>query len=359
MGSAFSVPGLNMSGAQQIGQVICSGSQSTITFTGIPSNYSDLMIVFSGRATGAVAAAKVYIKLNSDGTAANYLAAQYVDGIGSGAAAGTVASTTSGGYAADVAGTSTATNPITTFDLVIPAYAGTVLKKAFRVNQYTVFGASDQAEIVVSGSQWLSTAAITRIDLTIVSGSFLDGTTCTLYGLGTGPSYSRGYDEGTVFPTTNLVTNRKFYRTDLNLLCYYDGTRWLTVNEYTSCLQINSNSVTVSATGDIGFSTIPGDYAIYVTTANAWVVTAATNNSSNKWTYAFKWGDSAGTATTLGSAFDTGSDTAGTRVVHNIAINTALTTSALALTFTCTTKTGTPGNGTIIAPVVRYRLIVT
>ncbi len=46
---------------------------------------------------------------------------------------------------------------------------------------------------------------------------------------GTGGS---GYDEGTSFPGSPS-TDDKYYRTDRNLLYFYDGTRWLTVQQYT------------------------------------------------------------------------------------------------------------------------------
>src|SRR5688572_13447523 len=57
---------------------------------------------------------------------------------------------------------------------------------------------------------------------------YLDGTGAYTVPAGSGGS---GYDEGTSFPGSPS-TDDKYYRTDLNLLCVYDGTRWLTTQQY-------------------------------------------------------------------------------------------------------------------------------
>lgn len=168
----------------KIAKVVCSGSQSTIVFSSISNAYTDLRISFLGRLTGATAVQQVRIQFNGDTTAANYLGSQYVNGIANTAASNVVATSSSGGYVFDCAGTSAATNPLTQADISIPAYASTVLQKAFTTTSRCTYNSSDGQEAIISGGQWKSTGAITGIILTVPSGSFLDGTTATLYGLG-------------------------------------------------------------------------------------------------------------------------------------------------------------------------------
>lgn len=53
-----------------------------------------------------------------------------------------------------------------------------------------------------------------------------------------------GIASGTSMPGTPAANDR-FFRTDLGLLCYYDGTRWLTLNEYS----VNSETGTEATSG--------------------------------------------------------------------------------------------------------------
>lgn len=184
-GLTLNVPNYNVSGGMtKIAQVVASGSQASISFTSIPGGYSDLMITFLGRATGATAVQTIYIKFNSDGTAANYIS-QFVTGTVSTANAGAPASNTSGAAVTSISGTSAATQPILAMNMLIPGYTNTTVNKAFVVPSYYVTGSANAANSLYLGGEWFSATAITRIDLTIVGGNtFLNGSVCTLYGLG-------------------------------------------------------------------------------------------------------------------------------------------------------------------------------
>ncbi len=52
---------------------------------------------------------------------------------------------------------------------------------------------------------------------------------------------------GTVFPTTDLYEGQRFYRTDLNIDCFYDGADWVTCAEYTVELPEATYAATTSS----------------------------------------------------------------------------------------------------------------
>ncbi len=209
-------------GSTQLGQVVCAGSQSVISFQNIPSNYGDLYIVALHRQTGATSAQPVYIKFNSDSTSGNYVAHRvYSDGVSSAAGGTDPASTSSGTVAFYSSGSASATHPTGGTKIEIPGYANTSIEKSFLCSNAVVFNTSNGVSAGLTAGAWFSSAAISRIDLTIASGSFLDGSVFTLYGTGVGPGNSRGYDTGTAFPTTNLVDGRMFVRSDIGYCLFY------------------------------------------------------------------------------------------------------------------------------------------
>lgn len=87
---------------------------------------------------------------------------------------------------------------------------------------------------------------------------------------------------GAAFPGTPS-SGDQFFRTDLGLLCYYDGTRWLTMNQYTGYLEhttaVNANPV---------FQRHDGSYDIFIEECSVTTITLATNNGANFWTVTVK-----------------------------------------------------------------------
>lgn len=173
----------------------------------------------------------------------------------------------------------------------------------------------------------------------------------------TGGGGGGGYSEGTSFPGSP-TTNQKFYRTDLNFLCYYDGTRWLTVEEYS----IPGTQATVApfptASSGSQFAFFPArtDFATYLTRLTISTYVNGTNNSSNFWTFAFGRYTSTAVFTSILS-FDTHLDTVNTMTDHSQVINAPLNAAGIYMGL-IPTKTGTPGN---VFPFVNLssRLIVT
>jgi hypothetical protein len=144
-------------------------------------------------------------------------------------------------------------------------------------------------------------------------------------------SGSSGYAEGTSFPGSP-ANNDKYFRTDRDLLYFYDGTRWLTVHEYD----------------------VRQDDGMDLTRWN--IVTFQTNGTpaSNFRTVAFTRLTGANAATDVAS-FATSSDTASNWVNHDQAINAVLDSSARSIR-TVATETGTV-TGFIAAQSLSYRLI--
>lgn len=163
-----------------------------------------------------------------------------------------------------------------------------------------------------------------------------------------------GTPSGTAFPGSP-TTNYVFYRTDLGWLCYYDGTRWLTVHEYVLPLVYFT---TISGNTDSGNIPIPAatTYGLYITRATVITNVAATNNGTNYWSIQVQGLNTANSVADVVFSFNTSADSAGTYVVHE-GISTAVPTNKTWFR-TNASKTLTPGNLTYAA-ALNYRLILT
>ena len=133
--------------------------------------------------------------------------------------------------------------------------------------------------------------------------------------------------------------NDLFYRTDLGLLIYYDGTRWLTVNEY-GWIAASPMGVTVTST-EISRFPIDSDYNTYLTRLAASTDVATTNTGANYWTINL-YGVTAAGAFVLIVAFNTAADTADVWARHPQVINALCNTTYLHLSV-LVNKTGAPG----------------
>lgn len=149
-------------------QTLANNTTATVTFSSIPSTYTDLILVFGGtRTTGA---SDIFLRFNSD-TATNY-SRTYLSGNGSSAASARGSNETAfngGGYVQTVIGSSI---------FQIFNYANTTTFK-------TVLARTNYTDVAVSAyvGLWRATpAAITTID--VGTGNFFaSGSTFTLYGI--------------------------------------------------------------------------------------------------------------------------------------------------------------------------------
>lgn len=146
-------------------QTLGSASAS-VTFSSIPSTYTDLIIVSNA---GSTVTTNDYIRFNGD-TGANY---SWTRIYGTGSAAGSSRGTnTNEGFIGDV------TTTLATEILQIQNYTNTTTYK-------TVIARSSNSSsaVTASVSTWRNTAAITSITLLPGSTTWIAGSTFTLYGI--------------------------------------------------------------------------------------------------------------------------------------------------------------------------------
>jgi hypothetical protein len=142
------------------------------------------------------------------------------------------------------------------------------------------------------------------------------------------------WNAGTSFPASK-ATNDRYWRTDLGMEFYWDGTRWVSSTLYRGTVIGVPNPVTGASAAQGGFNT-PED--IYVYTLYGLTYVATTNDGSNYWGVKLQKDSS----TDVGSAFNTSADSANTATAHSAALNSAISGNKnLNLYFT---KTGSPGD---------------
>lgn len=169
---------------QRIGQVVCAGSQSSVSFSSIPATFTNLLLVFSCRDTLAgTATSLVYMKMNGDATAGNYDTEQAAQGSGATASAGTSAPTTSGALVLVQPNAGATAGLSSVGQVLIPNYAGTTFFKQFFTTSYALNNTTPVRTIALFGASWKSTAAINALVITTAGTAFLNGSTFTLYGM--------------------------------------------------------------------------------------------------------------------------------------------------------------------------------
>lgn len=147
------------------------GSSGSITFSSIPSTYTDLKLVIVGKAVSYVSGA---IRFNSDsGTNYSYT---YLGGDGSTASSGRDTSDTTIYAAGNLASIASTYPAMVTYDIF--SYAGSTYKTLLTSASNDMNG-SGSRELTVG--LWRSTSAITTISLWETG--WATGTTATLYGI--------------------------------------------------------------------------------------------------------------------------------------------------------------------------------
>jgi hypothetical protein len=160
-----------------------SGGASTITFTNIPQNYTDLCILWSVRTDRPSTATDApWIKFNGSATSPTNLR---VFGTGSGIGSSTDAWMT-------VNASESTANTFSNVSIYIPNYSGST-NKSFSIESVLENNATEGYPMLQAGL-WSSAAAITSIELNlaITARSFVQNTTATLYGVSNGVKATGG-----------------------------------------------------------------------------------------------------------------------------------------------------------------------
>jgi len=156
---------------------VLSSSAASVTFSAIPSTYTDLVVRFSARGSVAAEQLTLAVRFNSD-TATNY---SYTLLFGTGSAAGSL-NNPNNDYVLGLGNGNTSTS--TTFsngEIYIPSYTVSQNKpiSASQVYENNATSARIQAE----AGLWRNTAAITSVSLTATSGNISAESSFYLYGI--------------------------------------------------------------------------------------------------------------------------------------------------------------------------------
>ena len=155
-----------------------SGGAASITFSSIPSTYTDLQILLSARDTDS--ANNWYLltlQLNTDTTNGNY-STRILYGFGSTAGSGT-GNRQNTGYVTSNARTA---DTFGNLSLYLPNYAGSN-NKSFSTDTVTEGNGSTVEILGMYAGLWSNTSAINQIILTLDVGNFAQYSTATLYGI--------------------------------------------------------------------------------------------------------------------------------------------------------------------------------
>jgi len=154
-----------------------SGGAANIDFTSIPQTYTDLIVKYSARYTGA-GANTVSLTFNNNSSGYTYRTAE---GSGSSSASSTTTSGTSG-YGGYVNGTSGTALTFTTNEIYIPNYAGSN-NKSFLSDYILANNSTSNIYEIMIAQLWANTSAITSVKLIPASNLFAEYTTAYLYGI--------------------------------------------------------------------------------------------------------------------------------------------------------------------------------
>jgi hypothetical protein len=151
-----------------------SGGAASIDFTSIPATFTDLVLVYSARVTTAGGDDEALISLNS--STSNF-SNRNIFGTGS-----TASSTTSPArFAGSVNASGSTASTFSNIQIYFSNYTGNT-NKSYSIDSV----AENNATAIVSrlaAGLWSDTSAITSISLSLASGSFVQYSTATLYGI--------------------------------------------------------------------------------------------------------------------------------------------------------------------------------
>ncbi len=173
-------------------------------------------------------------------------------------------------------------------------------------------------------------------------------------------AYTGRYVDGAAFPGSP-TTHWKMYRTDIDLDCFYDGTRWLTIQEYPMTLQSGPTSVALAATGVVGYGPVESAYSVYFHRCLLTTYVSGTSNGTNGWTVEVKKVNPANAATQFSGgsvSTHTAPDTTVTWTKHDLALTEVVAAGSYPTIQVTATKVLSPG-ALYCLPELFYRRIVT
>lgn len=159
---------------------VLGSTAATITFSSIPQEYTDLLILTSFR-SASTNSEDCYIQFNGD-TAGNYLFRRLYGGGSGTAASDAVSGAATAARISRVIGTNYTSNTFSNDSVYIANYRANSAK-SISVETVEENNATGSYQMIYA-SQWTGTAAITSLSINILSGaSFAAGSSATLYGI--------------------------------------------------------------------------------------------------------------------------------------------------------------------------------
>jgi hypothetical protein len=161
---------------------VLTGTAASVTFSSIPATFTDLVVRVSARGTATANTVGFIYQMNSD-TGANY---SYTNVQATGSTASSSNNVTEGYsngiFAGYITGASATADTFGSAEVYIPSYTVSQ-KKAAGSFIVTERNATTGQYITANAGLWNNTAAITQIDLLLLSGSFVSGSSFYLDGI--------------------------------------------------------------------------------------------------------------------------------------------------------------------------------
>ena len=154
-----------------------SGGQAALQFLSIPGTFTDLWLKISARGSNSTVYFTTKIRFNGATSDAN-MSNRFLQGPGSGSPS---AGTGSLFLVGDIAGNSSTSNTFGTADVYIPNYSDSTNKTATIDSTGENNSAENYTQIIYA--RWADNSAITSLSVQPVSGTFLQYSTATLYGI--------------------------------------------------------------------------------------------------------------------------------------------------------------------------------
>lgn len=164
---------------EAIAKSIATGSSTTVTFSSIPSTYTDLLISYSARNANDT----IYMFFN--GQTAPQTTYSNTRVYGNGATATSARDTSTNGFVRyGINYTSATANTFCNTEIYIPNYAGSS-NKCFTISTVTEdnLASTGYANVNAQASLWSNTAAITSISFIGIGGNLVAGSSFYLYGI--------------------------------------------------------------------------------------------------------------------------------------------------------------------------------
>ena len=157
---------------------VLTGTQASITFSAIPSTYTDLLITCSARTDRASTVDNMKIRFNGASVDTN-LTSRFMFGDGTTA----TSSTTAYAFPGRVDAANNTASTFASVEIYIPNYAGSTIKPISSTSVSEDNSAAGNAFVQTTASLFNDTTAISSITLLNLFGSFVSGSRFDLYGI--------------------------------------------------------------------------------------------------------------------------------------------------------------------------------